>query len=89
MFGYLLIAVNVLVIFLFICQGLVQPWKIFVKKVSRTHIHGGYLRGLPSKPAWEDFWDYFDLLIESNSDDAGWDEMKPRDWHMGKKQGKK
>ncbi|GMI17565.1 hypothetical protein TrLO_g3910 [Triparma laevis f. longispina] len=89
MFGYLLIAVNLLVIFLFVCQGLVHPWKIFVKKVSRTHIHGGYLRGLPSKPTWEDFWDYFDLLIESNSDDAGWDEMKPRDWHMGQKQGKK
>ncbi|GMH50245.1 hypothetical protein TrLO_g13897, partial [Triparma laevis f. longispina] len=79
----------VLVLFLFVCQGLVHPWKIFVKKVSRTHIHGGYLRGLPSKPIWEDLLDYFDLLIESNSDDAAWDEMKPKDWHMGKKQGKK
>ncbi|GMI05296.1 hypothetical protein TrLO_g4098 [Triparma laevis f. longispina] len=78
-FGYLLIFVN----------GLVHPWKIFMQKVGRVHKHDGGLREIPNNSTWETYWEYFNCLVESNADDAGWDEMKPREWRMGKKKGKK
>ncbi|GMH77019.1 hypothetical protein TL16_g07263 [Triparma laevis f. inornata] len=88
-FGYLLILVNMLVICTFLLQILVKPWRIFVVKLGRTHKHGGVLRGPPEDPSWQVFHDYWDWLVDSNVDDAGWDEMTPRQFRMSKKQGKK
>ncbi|GMI14345.1 hypothetical protein TrVE_jg11238 [Triparma verrucosa] len=88
-FGFLLIFVNCLVIAMFILQLLVKPWKVVVKKFGRTHKHGGVLRGLPEDPQWQVYWEYWDWLVDSNVDDAGWDEMTPRQFRMSKKPGKK
>jgi hypothetical protein len=60
-----------------------------MKKVGRVHKHGGVLREMPNNPSWEMYWTYFDWLVDSNSDDAGWDDMTPKDWRMSKKKGKK
>ncbi|GMH72031.1 hypothetical protein TrLO_g6955 [Triparma laevis f. longispina] len=42
-----------------------------VEQLNEQPRNATSIRGLPSKPTWEDFWDYFDQLIESNVDDAG------------------
>ena len=60
-----------------------------MQKVGRVHKHDGGLRETPNNSRWETYWEYFNCLVESNADDAGWDEMKPREWRMGKKKGKK
>ncbi|GMI12369.1 hypothetical protein TrLO_g13348 [Triparma laevis f. longispina] len=54
----------------FFSQGLVHPWKIFMKKVGRVHKHGGVLREIPNDSSWETYWDYYDWLVDSNADDA-------------------
>ena len=89
MFGYLLIFVNVVVVILFVSTGLVKPWGVLMKKLSKKHLHQSELKGPPVLLTWKSFSRYFHKLIESEIEQVAWIEIKKKEWGMSKKKAKK
>ncbi|GMH66854.1 hypothetical protein TL16_g04527 [Triparma laevis f. inornata] len=80
-FGILLIVVNCSGIAMILATGLVKPIRKVLKVLGRKHVHSAPLKGLTKKHKnLAKFYNYFDELIMSNAERAGWEDCTLKIW---------
>lgn len=89
--GALLIFVNTLVFATVGVSIVFKPVFHVIKKFNQKHIHDAPLKGMGVEVAYsvDAFVDYFKRLIDSDEEEAGWVELRVKDWTGKKKKVKK
>ncbi|GMH74627.1 hypothetical protein TrLO_g1929 [Triparma laevis f. longispina] len=85
--GILLVMVNTLIVAMVGVGFLYKPISKGVKKMNEEHIHNRDLKGMAPEVEYsaELFIDYFQRLAESDEEEAGWTELRVKDWGGNKK----